>query len=350
MNRNISSIEKIIILIIVMGAVLGAGYYFIVRPAYDEVSVVDRKIEEKDRQIETAEALKLEEDTLKTEIIPKRERAKTVHEGFYDEMPTYDTVTMIQDLLRKATDDGGYIATTGIQATEITEAGLQLQLWLGDPDAKYALRDYANAFVAPPPRPTAVDRLLEDPDEDAWDPERQVAVYVLGPGASGDDIDDKINEFRENQALHIKAITEMLRNDDGEFVSDLQRGAYLEMLRSILATKRQGVGFIEASFTIEMDYSEFLDFLDYLYSLGNSKDEEGNIIFGFSSVNSGAGVLYESIEAEAEIVRRSLEPGTVLGKTSYSFDLGLYVLKPMEIPDDIGVRGEVTDNNEAEEE
>ncbi|MCL2018194.1 MAG: hypothetical protein FWG70_00415 [Oscillospiraceae bacterium] len=349
MSRNISSVEKIIILILVMGAVLGAGYYFIVRPAYDEISVVDRKIEEKEKQIEAAEALRLEEDTLKISIVPKRERAKTAHEGFYDEMTTTEAVTMIQDLLRRATDDGGYIATTGVKVTEISEAGLQLQLWLGSPEAKYALRNYANAFVAPPPRPTAQDRLREDPDEGVWEPERQVALYVLGPGASENDIEDKINEFKENQTLHVKAAIEMLKNDDGEFVSDLQRVAYLEMLRSALATKRQGVGYIKATFTIEMNYSEFLDFLDYLYSLGSLEDEEGNILFGYSSVNSGAGGLYESIEAEAEISGRSLLPGAAASKGLYSFELGLYVLKPMEIPDNIGIREEVVDNETEDE-
>lgn len=342
MSRNISILEKVIILVIVVGAVLGAGAYFIVIPAHEDLGVLDRRIEEKEKQIATAEELRDRETTLKTTIPAKKERAENVHVGFYNELTTTEATDIVQRILIRGEVP---ISENGIEITDISEAAFSLQLGRIGRNTKYALRNFSFLFYDPTVAEiydatfARIDAAILGEEE--WNFRRQVSEYALGADADANALAAKEREFEEYPALYNKTLAEMLRFD--KTVSAVHRGGYLDTLRLALAMENSGAGLVSAKFTLHLTYEEYLKFLDYLHTLDTIKDEDGNLVFGYTAINKC--FLFQNPEDEAVIMEAIIDDlspeqrrdlGEDLGKRAYDFELYLYILRPMEIPDDVG--------------
>jgi len=343
LSRNISIVEKIIILVIVVGAVLGAGAFFFVIPEYEELGTLDKRIEEKEKQIETAEELQERERTLKAAIPAKRARAETVHTGFYNELTTTQAVDIVQRILIRG---GVPISETGIDITDIDEAAFSLQLGRIGRDTEYALRDYSFLFYDPTfdeIYEATFARIYAAAEDGDWLTLllQQPAQYAVGADANANTLAAKIFEFAEYPALLNRTLAEMLRFD--KTISPVHRGGHLDLLRLALAMESSGAGLVTAEFTLHLTYQEYLDFLDYLITVDTIEDADSNLVFGYSALDKC--ILFQNTDREEldmEEILDGMSPeelrdlGDNAGKRAYEFEFFLYILRPMEIPDDIG--------------
>lgn len=323
MSRNISTVEKVIIIVVIMAAILGLGIYFIVVPKNEDVSRVEAQIESMKAQIETAQQLLVREAQLDRDMNARRERAAEVHEGFFDEMTTTETVTFVQELLNNANFGRGFIAEYGIDVTLIEQEEFRLQLFLGNAPARYMLREYANLFL-PPQEDLGLEALYAIFDEisDEWNPIMMAAEFAAGENADDDEIFAQYNEFAANPLFAWMAMTEMLKGYD---LSAEDRDGFLRYLRPLIAVSNSGVGVIKADFTIRMTYTEYLDFLDYLHRYP-------------LRLAVHRAVFFQHNEAAVE---ENTQFDETTGLADYEFTLHIYVVKPMDIP---------MEANEAEEE
>jgi hypothetical protein len=342
LSRNISTLEKIIILIVITGIVLGAGGYFIVYPAYEGIGAAENKIEEKERQIESAQELRRRDIQLNVTYRESRERAGEVHEGFFDEMTATEAITMVQEILNGANNGNGYTAHAGINVTDISQASLRLSLWTGGRNIRYSLRDLAFGIVSEAELIRAAEeeaRELIAADEE-WDPPRRAAEFIAArdlENATEEDITAIMEEHSESLALFLRALTDMLKTSAPHEISIEHRLRYLDLLRTELDfASDPEIGQITATFSLEMTYAQYLEFLDYLHNYP-------------LRLSIGTCTLYQDIASQAEAFGDLDE--TAAGLNVYSFVLSLLVVRPMEIPDSgfITEEGEEDDDEEEEE-
>jgi hypothetical protein len=316
-----------------MAAILGAGAYFIVFPARDDIARIDRQIEEKQEQIKTANDLREREHLLNQIVVEKRERAETVHIGFYPEMTTTEATAMVQEILFGANRIGGYTSIDGIDVTDIGEAALSHSLFAGEEEAEYGLRDYSIAlsdYAAE--EASAKAQYLAEALADAA---LLAAVHILGDSESADAVESKARELMltGNESVLYRAITNVLK-DSNNNLSDEDIERYLAVLRHALNGEVAKVGVINANFTLELSYEEYLAFLYYLHIIDTFKDSDGNLFYGFTAVKTCT--LYEdAIAAQAELNALS-EQSDAMPFRMYEFNISLYVLRPMEIFENIG--------------
>lgn len=326
MSRNISTFEKALIIVLVMAAVFGLGAYFIVLPVFDSIEAVDAQIEKKNEEIETAEALKNRLIFLMGQYTQKRERAGNVHEGFYGELTATEAVTIVQELLEGANNGRGFSVVDGIRVSEIESAALSLQLIRGDRNIAYELRELAQLFWFDEegdeiPRPV-------DEDEEEWLIYDELAKIELGANASEEELIalqlERFNEFLKEPAIFLREVAERLKARGGIPVSE--RADFLNWMRMMLAPEFEEVGRISATFMLNLDYEEYLGFLDYLEGIP-SRAADPKLV----SINRC--ILFEDAAAANEYHRDlSDNPFGASDAGLYLFELHLYIVLPMDMP------------------
>ncbi|MCL2693725.1 MAG: hypothetical protein FWE60_01315, partial [Oscillospiraceae bacterium] len=95
MSRNISKLEKTVILVVIAAVILGLGTYFIILPAYRSIGEVDVRIARVNEQIAAAQVLRGQIIQLENSIAEVNERVVVVHEGFFPEFTTTEAVTFV---------------------------------------------------------------------------------------------------------------------------------------------------------------------------------------------------------------------------------------------------------------
>ena len=315
MSRNISAIEKAIILILVMGFALGGGFYFLLKPSYDRIGRVDTQIESKKADIDNANRLREHARIIDQLYDAAKERAEGVHVGFYEEMTTTEAVTMVQNFLAGANQGRGHISTTGIDVTDISERTLSVLQFTGGRNVRYQLRDFAFPRGAPDGEDAeevvgaiwslaqVIIDLLEhkigeypeegDESEAAWELRNQ--------------FDELINFYGENHTALLSDITEALKTNTIARNSE-QRNQFLAAMRMLLAAEKMGVGLINAKFALELTYAEYLAFLDYINNF--------HLLTYIENCR-----LWQNIGVAGEDIRL------------YAFDLDFYVVSPIELPE-----------------
>jgi len=301
-----------------MGAIFGAGTYFIIIPAYEDVGKVNTQIEEKNRQIDEAMQLMVREIQIDETMAESRERAANVNEGFFPEMTTTEAVTMVQTILNGANYGRGFTAEYGIHVTDIEEGLLSLQVFSGGKDIKYALREFATLF-------SAEEAPAASSDEEEFNPALMAAEYLLGANADELEILDKTAEFLAEPISLQLTIVEMLK---GSSLSAEERQKLLSFMREILVITDSGVGMITAEFTLRIPYNEYLDFLDYLHAYPLRMEVNTAILFQDNDSSILNNIKFDESTGLADI----------------DFKLFIYVVKPMELPE-----VQLPDRSEAEE-
>jgi hypothetical protein len=316
--------------------ILGLGGYFIVYPAYEGIGEVESKIEEKEKQIDSARELRNRNLLLDGIYRVSRARATDVHEGFFGEMTTTVAVSIVQEILSGANNGEGFTDVDGIGVSDISEASLSLQMSRVRGAIRYGVRDFAFVFVSQEQldataRAEAEEaaKLFDEENEFVWNPLLHAAAFAVARETEGMNAQElaaagmtpeerlvaKMNELGNTPVLLLREITEMLKDRSAVNIHPEHRKRYLEMLRTGIAVSSTGVGNVIATFSLEMTYEEYLDFLDYLYEYPMRL-----------AVNTC--VLFQSVEAEA-VFR---ETTNVAGDTEiYAFSLSLYVVRPMEM-------------------
>jgi hypothetical protein len=299
LSRNISTIEKVIILILIGAAILGAGGYFLAFPEYQKIEVVDNQIRQKMAEIERAQAMKEVVMTIGDVFDEKRERAEGVHVRFYGEMTATETIPVVQQLI----SDFGVEFTGGITVSDIGASPFSLQVFTGGQRAiRYQLRDLALAFGGPPPPVT------EETEE--LSPGQIIVLHLFGeePDIEDPEIQDRIDAIFSSRVFLIQELIDALKKTGAGAVPAQDRRLFIDTVRNLLAIEKTEVGLITANFTLNMTYSQYLDFLEYVNNLPQ-----------ITRISSAT--LYQDEISAGDEVR------------SYSFALQMCVMKPLYVPD-----------------
>jgi hypothetical protein len=297
LSRNISTIEKAIILILIAAAVLGAGGYFLALPEFRKIEVVDAKIAQKEADIRRAQELKEIVMTIGDDFEVKRERAEAVHERFYDEMTTTEAITEVQRILSEF--NGGVEPVSGITVTDVGETRLSLQIFTGGHNIRYSLRELALLFGGPP---------VEEVEE--VNPINLIITHLFGeePDLEDSDVQTRISAINESRAILIKEIITALSATGSDAIVGEDRDVFISTVRYLLAIETSGVGLTTARFALELSYADYLNFLDYINNLPHA-----------TIINTAT--LWESDVAAGNELR------------GYAFTLSLCAIKPIYIPE-----------------
>jgi hypothetical protein len=316
LSRNISTVEKAVILLVIVGAILGLGIYFIVIPAYNSVERVDAQIVEKNKQIESAVTLRNRELYLDSVMEEVRERAENVHEGFIGELTRTESIIFIQELLSNANFGSGLTAQFGIDVFDIRENRLGLTFWQGENFPRYSLRDFASVLnPMTEERRNEIAANLLQLEEEPW--AMQLAAEYAAGSADEDEIAEALAIFRgqdRQQTYFWHTAVEMLK---GNRLSDEDALRLNAFMRHKLAAQHSGIGVIRANFAVRMSYTEYLDFLDYLHN------------FPYRIEVKSATFVQDNDASIA--INTGIDEGT--GIADYRFELFVYTVKPMDLPE-----------------
>ena len=309
MSRNITTLEKAIILVLIAAALLGAGGYFLVLPEYRKIAVVDAQITQKTAEIAQAEQLRVTVDEIYDVFERRLDRAMNVHHRFYDEMTTTEAVVKVQEIL--AGFQGGIREVGGINVTDIGEVSLSVQLFTGQRSINYGLRNLAFVFGQPAVEEAAQETAYDEfgnPIVSHADPLQELIDHIFGEEPDFDDPEvlQKFEDIISSRALLINEIIGALSVTGRDALSYQSRAAFVELIRLFLFLEKSSVGLITASLELELTYSQYLDFLDYVNNLPQ-----------ITLISSAS--LWQNISAASD------EPQI------YEFALRLCVMKPLVV-------------------
>jgi DNA-directed RNA polymerase subunit F len=296
-------LEKVVVLVLLCGAVIGMGIYFFIMPRFDDMERLDGQINSLQESITEAKDLIDRSYFVDGNYERALERAQEAHVRFYDELTPTEALTLVQELLEAR----GYRDAAGLRVTEIGGAPLSISLFEGGRSINYELRELARVLDQPI---IDEDEILSMAEE-LLEFYREIAILLLSE--EEDRAEELVREaaiaatmaklMGDTRAAELKRIIEAL---DTDRMSPEQRSKILDVMRLRLRNERVQIGRITASFSLSLTYSEYLDFLDYINTLPKAT--------GITTA-----VLYQDISAAGSDTR------------SYDFSLSLFVMKPMEV-------------------
>lgn len=276
---NLTKIEKIIIVILVVGGILAAGIFMFVKPAFDEIGKANNRLDSmKQEETELNEKL-ARESTIDTEIKDAKKDAETLEGGFYPDLTTYEAVEIALAYLEECD-----LTIDTIDTSELSTKRLNLEQLVVNP-VVYDLKIYSQSA-----RGTDEDALLEGQFKDGN------KVYTVSAGSLQDI---------------------QITDEDGNVVepgkySDVMKDAYKEALvnYAVSSDVSQVVGDTTVSFTVRGEYGNYLKFVDYLFDLDRATYMESVTIPMTTSVSGSsndlfvdeAGNIISGDKAEGEVV------------------------------------------------
>lgn len=264
---KLNKLEKTLIIFLLVAAIIGAGVFFLIYPNIQDTEKTRLLIDEKNTQIEEAYRMAADDEKLNEEYAEAIEKAVQVQKSFYTEMSVTDATKEVQRIIEEA----GHRDVGGIQITPLKPAVLSISVYTPPSDEmNYEIRPYS-----------FLQRLQE-------------AGEIVG-------------EENESGALEITR-EEALRLVRGGTIEKDEKKELLDILRNMLADQRVEIGVIGATFTLNLTYRQYLNFLNYINELPQATS--------IGSVN-----FKDNVAANSN------------ARDNYNFNINLFVVREMDIPD-----------------
>lgn len=233
---NLTKVEKIIIIILVVGGILAAGIFMFVKPAFDGIESANKSLDNmKKQEVELNEKL-ARESTIDTEIKDAKKEAETLEGGFYPDLTTYEASEIILAYLKECG-----LSTMGVEVKELTTTELNLETYTPEP-VIYDLKNFSQTA-----RGTDDEVLLEGQFKDG------TKTYNV----SVNDITNVVITDIDGNVIEPKKYT------------DTMKSAYKEALCEYASTTKvkQVVGVSKVALTVTGKYEDYLKFIDYIFDL-----------------------------------------------------------------------------------
>lgn len=258
---NLTKVEKIIIVILVVGGILAAGIFMFVKPAFEGIEKANKSLDSmKQQETELNEKL-ARESTIDDEIKDAKKEAETLEGGFYPDLTTYEAVEIALAYLEECN-----LSIDTIEASSLTTKQLNLEQLIETP-VVYDLKLYSQSA-----RGTDEDALLEGQFKDGK------KVYTVS-----------VNDINDVQ----------ITDEDGNTVqpskyTDVMKDAYKEALVSYAVESdiSQIVGDTTVSFTVKGEYGDYLKFVDYIFDLDRATYMESVTIPMTTSASNDKDAVY----------------------------------------------------------
>jgi len=235
---KLNKIEKIILVVILLGLILVGGAFMFVMPSFNQISknndVLAKNLQEK-AELDTRLARL---DTIDADIETEKTNAKKAEGGFYPDLTTYEASELAMTYLKKA----------NLEAHEISIAPLSTQ----DLSLEY--------FI---------------PAEVKYDLKESAAA---AKGTNPDEVTLVEGEFMDGSKKYTIEATSVLnaviRDEEGNEIdpakySDTMKKVYKAAVCKAVATgnMKETVAFIQATYTVKGEYKNYEKFIDHIYSL-----------------------------------------------------------------------------------
>ncbi|MBQ8903482.1 MAG: hypothetical protein IJY73_04200 [Oscillospiraceae bacterium] len=233
---NLSKVEKIIIMVLVVGGILALGFFLLFKPAYESIGKAENNLTRAQSDYDDLMA-KLERlNTIDEDIKTSKEAITGLEEKFYPDLTTYEAVEIILAQLKKYELD-----TYAISANALTTEELKLEYYEEAP-VIYALKTYA---------------------QNAKEAKEGEVVLAEGQFLDGDKV----------YTITVTSLSNISIADDAGTViepakyTETMVKAYKEALCRYAANGKlvQEVSALVLSFDVSGEYKNYLDFIDYIY-------------------------------------------------------------------------------------
>lgn len=301
---NLTKLEKGIIVFLVVGAILAAGIFFFIVPAYNSIEDAKDNLSNMQSQQAEIEAKLAREATIDDEISDVKKEAEKFEESFYPDLTTYEAVELVLAYLKDCN-----LNTESISVTPLATRELSLSTFSEIP-VSYDLKTYSET--------------AHGVDENAL--------------ASGEFFDNG-KKYR----VTVNSLTDIVIADaesgdtiDRARYTDTMKEAYKEALCATAAANEeiQTVGATSVTFSVTGKYEDYLKFIDYIFDLDRAAymeavtipmtvevkeddnsfgvDEHGNVLSHTEAAQQNMVQKYEADmdieEVEIELVFFSVNP------------------------------------------
>lgn len=302
---NLGKVEKIIIAVLVIGAIIGFGIFLFIVPSFEKIGVAEKRYDTLAAEQQEIYQKLERENTIDGEIKEAKNNAKKLEGSFYPDLTTYEATEIVLAYLKKCN-----LVTNGISVELLSTSDLKLQSY-EDVEVTYALKEYSiNA------RGADENALTEGQFKDG---NKVYTVTYTG-------IDDIQISDAEGNVI-----------DKAKYTDTMKKVYNKTLCRAADASgTTQTVAVMSLSFDVEGVYKDYLTFLDYINELDRAtmlrdatipitvkikedKDSENKY------VDEGGNVLVGSEANDGETVCKDDTP-----ISERTVNIALFCVEPME--------------------
>ncbi|MCL2087222.1 MAG: hypothetical protein FWH05_06485 [Oscillospiraceae bacterium] len=238
--------QKALIMILIIGAIFGLGYYFFIEPNLTKITKLQAEISVEKGKIAEAQALLAEEESTINMYHEAKLLPIEAQKVFFPELENRTYQRIITDLLR----DAGYTSTTGVTFTERRPVTLTVPVPQEKAAENYTIKEYS---------------LLEDTfSTDAGAIEGGEVVHEEGAKS----LDEMTHRLHELLALHNSS---GVSSEEKLELRD-ERLTLANDVRETLFGSTVSIPVVEGSFTLMLTNREYRDFLEYLTTFPQAVD------------------------------------------------------------------------------
>ncbi len=238
---NLSKVEKIIVMVLVIGGILALGFFLLFKPAYESIEKADNNLTRAQSDYDELMA-KLERlNTIDEDIKVSKDAITGLEEKFYPDLTTYEAVEIALAQLKK-----WELETYSVAVNNITTEALRLEYYEEAP-LIYDLKTYA---------------------QNAKEAKEGEVVLAEGQFLDGDKV----------YTINITSLCNITITDaEGTVIepskyNETMEKAHKEALCRYAASGKlsQEVSAITVTFEVTGEYKNYLDYIDYMYDFGRA--------------------------------------------------------------------------------
>lgn len=140
---KISKQEQIVIVVLIVLAILGAGLFIFILPNFNQIDVNNKALANVQAEYDGYVSELEHEKTIDSEIKQAYDEAKNLANGFYSDMTPYEADETMRHYLEKVKED---ISIDGLEVGPMSTATLSVSLFAPE-NVTYPLKDFANTVV-----------------------------------------------------------------------------------------------------------------------------------------------------------------------------------------------------------
>lgn len=285
---NLNKIEKIFIIVLVVGVIVGVGIAMFIMPAKDKIDAAESRLVTLQKEEEDLNAKLAREATIDKEIEDAKKSAEELEGTFYPDLTTYEAVEIVLAHLEKCK-----LSTLAIEADLLTTKELALEVYEEEP-VIYDLKTFSQS--------------AKGIDENA-----------VSEGQFKDK--DKVYTITVTSITDIKITDENGTEIEKKNYTDTMKKAYKHALCEFASSTqvKQTVSVLNVSCEVYGTYGDYLKFIDYIYDLDRATYMD-SVIFPMTydvekeadEVNSAAPATVEelinteTVYAEDDILREPI--------------------------------------------
>jgi hypothetical protein len=208
-------------MILIIGVVLGLGYYFFIKPNMEKMDQTEIEIAAVNLKIAEAESAVAEEAQVRAQYEEAKKKPPEAQKVFFPEMDTVDAERTITKIL----EDKGYKAIDGIAVSSMQPVTLTVAAPQEESNITYEIQNYS---------------------------------FLQGVAQA-----DGAADSSGGEAITIESAQQYLNE---EHTKD-EKAKMVNVIRSMLLGQTAEIAVIKGGFSLELDNREYKAFLNYLNSL-----------------------------------------------------------------------------------